>query len=102
MAYVGANDGMLHAFKHGKLEQTWTGKGTNDQARLANPDPTTPLGSEVWAFVPKNSLPYLKYLADEDYCHLYYVDAPSTIIDASIGGNYNDPKTTTSAVGELS
>ena len=54
MAFVGANDGMLHAFKHGKLEQSWSGKATSDQARLANPDPTSPLGSEVWAFVPKN------------------------------------------------
>ncbi len=96
MAFVGANDGMLHAFKHGKLEQSWSGKGTSDQSRLANPDPTSPLGSEVWAFVPKNCLPYLQYLADEDYCHLYYVDTPSTVLDASIGGNYNDPKTTTS------
>ena len=44
----------------------------------------------------KIALPYLQYLADEDYCHLYYVDTPSTVIDVSIGGNYNDPKTTTS------
>jgi type IV pilus assembly protein PilY1 len=95
MAYAGGNDGMLHAFKHGKLEQAWTGKGTNDKARLANPDTTTALGSEVWAFIPKNSLPYLKYMTDPDYCHLYFVDAPNLIIDASIGdsaASYSDPK----------
>jgi type IV pilus assembly protein PilY1 len=97
MAYIGANDGMIHAFKHGTLEQTWSGKAVSDQGRLTNPDAATPLGSEVWAFIPKNSLPYLKYLTDPDYCHLYYVDAPSVLVDASIGGgNYNDPKTLTS------
>jgi type IV pilus assembly protein PilY1 len=95
MSYIGANDGMLHAFKHGTLEQSWTGKTTNDRARLYNSDTSTPLGSEVWAFVPKNALPYLRYLAEEDYCHLFYVDAPNTIIDASIvnttaDGEYSD------------
>jgi len=100
MSYIGANDGMIHAFKHGKLEQSWTGKGSNDQARLLNPDTSTVLGSEVWAFVPKNSLPYLKYLADPDYCHLYYVDSPSILVDASIEATstnyYNETKTANS------
>ncbi|MCL5024100.1 MAG: PilC/PilY family type IV pilus protein [Nitrospirae bacterium] len=82
MVYVGANDGMLHAFKLGKLvmEQLDTKK-----ARLDNPDPSVPLGQEMWAFIPKNSLPYLRYLGDPDYCHLYYVDATPYLFDASIG-----------------
>ena len=93
MVYAGANDGMLHAFKLGKLEQTWTGQGTSDKAKLTNPDTTTGvLGSEAWAFIPKNCLPYLKYTADLDYCHLYFVDAPNFLIDASIGGDPNDTK----------
>jgi type IV pilus assembly protein PilY1 len=100
MSYIGANDGMLHAFKQGHLEQNWAGRTTGDQGRLTNPDTTTPLGSEVWAFIPKNALPYLQYLADPDYCHLYFVDAPSILIDASIEGisatYYDDPKTVAS------
>lgn len=82
MVYAGANDGMLHAFKLGKLEQTWTGQGTNDKARLSGTD----LGNEMWSFIPKNSLPYLKYLMDRNYCHLFYIDNPSYLIDASVFG----------------
>ncbi len=85
MSYIGANDGMLHAFKHGMLEQSWTGQESDEKARLTNPaTPAGELGSEVWAFIPKSALPYLKYLADPDYCHLYYVDGSSIIFDASI------------------
>ncbi|MCX5809633.1 MAG: PilC/PilY family type IV pilus protein, partial [Proteobacteria bacterium] len=84
MVYAGTNDGMLHAFKLGKLEQTWTGQGTNDKARLTNLDTTTALGSEAWSFIPKNSLPYLKYTADTNYCHLNFVDLPPLIIDTSV------------------
>lgn len=78
MAYTGANDGMLHAFKLGKLSVATSGtvKGTLSGENL---------GHEEWAFIPKNALPYLKYLADPDYNHLYYVDATPTIFDASIG-----------------
>lgn len=84
MSYVGGNDGMLHAFKFGNLQQTWSGKGTDDKARLYNTDTSTPLGHEAWAFIPKNVLPYLKYLADPNYCHLNLVDLPSSIVDVSI------------------
>lgn len=98
MVYVGANDGMLHAFKLGKLEFKWTGQAAYEKARLTGTD----LGKEEWAFIPKNALPYLKYLTDPNYCHLYYIDAPSYIFDASINvptgctGNYwNCDKQTT-------
>ena len=93
MAYVGGNDGMLHAFKTGKLVQL---QGATDKARMDNPDASSPLGSEAWAFVPKNSLPYLKYLTDPNYCHLFYVDAPVFLVDASVNGNATDTKTVTS------
>jgi type IV pilus assembly protein PilY1 len=81
MVYAGANDGMLHAFKLGKLEQTWTSpaQGANEKARLTGSD----RGSESWAFIPKNSLPYLKYTADTTYCHLFFVDLPPLVIDTS-------------------
>ncbi|HXX57422.1 MAG TPA: hypothetical protein VEI96_05420 [Thermodesulfovibrionales bacterium] len=85
MVFVGGNDGMLHAFKLGHLDLNWSGQGSFDKARLSNADATVPLGQEMWAFIPKNVLPYLKYFADPDYCHVYSVDLTPYIFDASIG-----------------
>ncbi|MBI5098162.1 MAG: hypothetical protein HZB30_02850 [Nitrospirae bacterium] len=81
MVFVGANDGMLHAFTLGKLEILCRTCAT--QAKLTGTD----LGKEVWAFIPKHVLPYLKYNADPDYCHIYNVDLSPYIFDASINGN---------------
>ena len=74
---VGANDGMLHAFKLGKRSSF--GLSGNQITRLcddgsAQTCTTAELGRELWAYIPKNLLPYLRYLKDPDYCHLYYVD----------------------------
>lgn len=93
MAYIGANDGMLHAFKLGTLDVTVSGaKAQLCQEDLSNADgecdltetDTQDLGKEMWAYIPKNALPYLKYFADPNYCHLFYVDLPVYIFDASI------------------
>ncbi len=92
MAYVGTNDGMLHAFFLGNLKQKWTGKTTYEKGWLDGSN----LGKEMWAFIPKNSLPYLKYLTDLDYCHLYFVDASTSLVDASINGDPTDNKTVAS------
>jgi len=78
MVYVGANDGMLHAFNLGILSVKASGF---KKAELGGTD----LGKEMWAFIPKNSLPYLKYLSDTDYNHLYFVDGRTVLLDASIG-----------------
>jgi len=111
MVYAGANDGMLHALKLGTLAfdnfgycstagtvctQTSDCPGTEycnfyELAHLQGTD----LGTEQWAFIPKNTLPYLQYLADDAYCHLYYVDATPVLFDASFNtagcsGNYWD------------
>jgi type IV pilus assembly protein PilY1 len=80
MVYVGANDGMLHAFELGKLN--YTGLSAGQIAQLETTD--EPLGTERWAFIPKGALPYLKYLTQTDYCHMFYVDNPVTISDVSI------------------
>ncbi|MEK6691224.1 MAG: hypothetical protein AABY78_08005 [Nitrospirota bacterium] len=103
MVFTGANDGMLHAFKLGKLElpgQTGTtcSFGTYDKACLSNPSgylggSSVVLGKEMWSFIPKNALPYLKYISDPNYCHLYTVDLSPYIFDASINGNPDDTKT---------
>ena len=61
-AFVGANDGMLHAF---------------DNA-----------GNESFAYVPNGVLNKMAYLADPDYNHNYYVDGSLTLSDALVGGNW--------------
>lgn len=61
--YVGANDGMLHAF-----------------------DAST--GVEKFAFIPNSVFPYLKDLADPDYAHRYYVDGAPKVGDAWIGTSW--------------
>ena len=93
MVYAGANDGMLHAFKLGKLtvdgvtEVPKTPSGfvsiSGDvKATLTG----TNLGVEQWAYIPRNTLPYLKYLTDaQNYKHLYYVDGPTVISDVAVG-----------------
>ncbi|MBE0425176.1 MAG: hypothetical protein IBX72_00825 [Nitrospirae bacterium] len=93
MIFAGGNDGMLHAFKLGKLELKTKPEnctfGNHDEACLSNPagylgGSSMPIGHEMWAFLPKNSLPYLKYLLDPEYCHVYTVDLSPYIFDASI------------------
>ncbi len=88
MVYVGANDGMLHAFKLGTITKVSDTAHITQVARIT-PDTAPPLGQEEWAYIPKNVLPYLKYLMEPDYGHLYSVDATSRIIDVSI--NNPDP-----------
>jgi type IV pilus assembly protein PilY1 len=65
MVYVGANDGMLHAF-----------------------DADT--GAEVWAYVPTAVIPNLYKLADKQYAtrHQYFVDATPFVQDIKIGGEW--------------
>lgn len=71
VAYVGANDGMLHAFNVGKEI-----KEDNDVSLLA--------GQELWAYVPFNLLPHLKYLTKETYAHKFYVDGRVKFYDVNI------------------
>jgi len=65
MLYVGANDGMLHAFKA-----------------------TT--GEEVYAYIPSMLIPKLGHLAPlqtSGYTHKHYVDASPRAIQVQIGGS---------------
>ncbi|MHB8120881.1 MAG: Ig-like domain-containing protein [Desulfuromonadaceae bacterium] len=78
MVFVGGNDGMLHAFKLGKLAMI--SDGTSKKAQLLGTD----LGNEEWAFIPRNVLPYLRYFADPEYSHLFYVDGSTLLLDVSI------------------
>ena len=86
--YSGANDGMLHAFLAGVFEPgaKLTGDGakfTVDGAKYG----TLTAGDEIWAYIPQNLLPHLKWLADPAYIdgtHVYYVDLKPRIFDVRI------------------
>lgn len=87
IALVGANDGMLHAFRVGYLQDTGITESNvlGFFKNLFNDSDTDEIGDEVWSYIPYNALPYLKYLADPDYCHMYYNDLSVRITDASLG-----------------
>lgn len=77
---VGANDGMLHAFNAGVFDtaqRELRGLGKN-------------LGEELWAVIPMNLLPHLKWLRDPQYCHVYYVDLKPKITDVKIFSDDGD------------
>lgn len=111
MALVGGNDGMLHAFNLGVLKERAEryNKAQMNDASGNLADAADQLGKEMWAFIPKNVLPYLRYLACKDkggdttYCenmdydHLFLVDRTPTIIDASIAIPVDTTKCTNSA-----
>ncbi len=90
VAFIGANDGMLHAFRAGYLKNT--GFIGNIKALFrdffaSGDDEYGRLGEEIWSYIPFNAFPYLKYLADPNYCHLYYSDLSVKLFDASINGS---------------
>jgi type IV pilus assembly protein PilY1 len=81
---------MLHAFRVGYLKETGltgTIKGLFHGlfSTSTTPSNTDKLGEEMWAYVPFNAFPYLKYLANNSYCHIYYADLSVRLIEASIG-----------------
>ena len=83
VVYVGANDGMLHAFTSGVYDTSSkqfsasgsTGTLTNGSKQV---------GDELWAYIPQTLLPHLKWLPDPDYTHVYYVDLKPKLFDAKI------------------
>lgn len=83
--YVGSNDGMLHAFNAGFYDSA-TKSFLTSGFKYDNITPVVqhPLGAEIWAYVPMNLLPHLKWLKDNNYTHVYYVDGKPRIFDAKI------------------
>ncbi len=96
VVYVGANDGMLHAFnagfyhpgddpstttvtEHGWFTRTPTNNGSGPL-----------LGEELWGFIPYELLPHLQWLTRSDYQHVYYVDMPPVVKDVRIFANDAD------------
>lgn len=89
VAYVGSNDGMMHAFnagyyhrgddagssgvEHGWYTKTETGNSGGKE-----------LGQELWGFIPYQLLPHLRWLTQADYTHVYYVDLKPKVTDVKI------------------
>ena len=112
VAYVGANDGMLHAFNAGFFSadgSTIDGSGPTAQVRFS----TTPkvkgtstacaklpcdaavtqydfrsdapaLGAELWGYIPQDLLPQLRWMTSTGYDHIYYMDLKPKITDVRI------------------
>ncbi|MBS0181826.1 MAG: hypothetical protein JSS39_05440 [Nitrospira sp.] len=90
VAYVGANDGMLHAFNAGYyhkgddpttssvIEHGWFTRNPTDNSSGSK------LGGELWAMIPQELLPQLQWLARPDYAHVYYVDLKPKVSDVRI------------------
>ena len=90
VAYVGANDGMLHAlnvgFYHkgdGAHHGCYTTTST-DVCTAQNATNVGIMGNELWGFIPQELLPHLRWLADPKYTHVYYVDLKPKITDVKI------------------
>ncbi|MBI5203609.1 MAG: hypothetical protein HZA11_01695 [Nitrospirae bacterium] len=114
---LGANDGMVHAFKVSKIKDispqeddcyadascdTPFAIGVNEGAQVArfadlphsvktsdsgtgaDTAPPSDLGKELWAYIPFNAVPYLRWYCDSSYCHIPMVDARFNVFDASI------------------
>ena len=77
IVYVGANDGMLHAFT------SW--EYNADTMAFQQPSGTTEgIGEEIWAYIPQCLLPHLKWFASPNYTHVYYADLKPKVFDAKI------------------
>ncbi len=85
--YVGANDGMLHAFTSwkynkstGGYENPYPSDTSGDSSYIANEE----IGDELWAYIPQSVLPHLKWYAYPGYTHTYYVDLMPKVADVKI------------------
>jgi type IV pilus assembly protein PilY1 len=89
VVFTGANDGMLHAFRGGYLQDKdllGSIKALLKNSFNSGDDEHEQLGEEIWAYIPFNAFPYLKYLADPGYCHISYSDLSVKVVDVSFHG----------------
>ena len=93
MVYVGANDGMLHAF-HGGIDYRGDSLGTG--------------GQQQFAYIPRSVLGHMGNLlfpykaadgGDQKFDHRYYVDGPITIGDAYLSGEWRTTLVGTTGAG---
>jgi len=90
LVIAGANDGLVHAFRVGKYSQINPPTTPKTIGRLdavdTAPSGLTNVGDEVWAYMPKNVIPYLRWYCDRESCHIPLVDSTMQIVDASVNG----------------
>src|SRR4029077_2699511 len=89
-AYVGANDGLLHAFNTGYyhrgddpttttvIEHGWYTTGPADNSSGVG------LGQEVWGYAPYHLLPQLEWYTRPDYTYVSYVTPKPKVTDVHI------------------
>lgn len=114
MIYVGANDGMLHAFNagffHSKETKFCEGNVDTNSDGVINGDMGTStsecatngdyaLGEEMWGFIPHENLPHMQFLAcngtsgdpsacgSSDYHHVFFMDQRPKATDVRIFEN---------------
>jgi type IV pilus assembly protein PilY1 len=78
--YVGANDGMLHAFD--------AGSGVTGFDGLGNPIVDFGTGRERWAYVPREVAPTLSRMTNNTFEFTPYVDNSPVVRDVFIGGRW--------------
>ncbi|MEK7286209.1 MAG: PilC/PilY family type IV pilus protein [Nitrospirota bacterium] len=94
VVYVGANDGMLHAFNGGFYHsgnntstKTVEEHGYFTKTMAGNEATGIPLGDELWAFIPQELLPHLKLITSTDYNqskHYFFMDGSPRVVDARV------------------
>jgi type IV pilus assembly protein PilY1 len=84
VVYVGANDGMLHAFNAGCYNESnhTFYPDVNGSGGCTSGSHT--LGQELFAFIPRTLLPHLRWSTEPDYTHVYYVDSKPKVTDVKI------------------
>lgn len=88
LVFVGANDGMLHAFRVGTIVNQPNLEEPSKLQNAPNDNSTDKVGQEEWAFVPKNAIPYLLWYGKKDYCHVPTIDYRTIVVDAKIDGQW--------------
>lgn len=78
--YVGANDGMLHAFD--------AGSGASGFDAGGNPITDFGTGEELWAYVPREIVPNLSRMTNENFEFTPYVDNSPVVRDVFVGGRW--------------
>ncbi len=82
--YVGANDGMLHAFNGGCFDKVNTEYFSDVSGSSCVNSGTYTLGQELWAFIPQAILPHLMWNTLPEYTHVYSVDLKPKVTDVKV------------------
>lgn len=84
VTYVGANDGLLHAFNNGFRDPSDITTRYTTTSEFNTNVIAQPLGTELWAYAPFNLLPHLQFLTLPNYLHNFYIDGSAQSFDVKI------------------